>query len=498
MEILWASERAVEAAPNAGRPHETGESYDGEVTTELLKSQDVDAVLAAGRRAGAEFVEIFAEDVERRSVNLDDRRIENLASSRDRGVGIRALVGDRIGFAHTSDLSIDALVDAVETAAAAAVGGTESAPGVPDPAVVVSGNVQPVEVRPAEVPAADKVALVRAADEAARAVDDAITQVSARYAETRRRIQIANSDGVRSGDDQTRTLFSVTAIATGDAGQQTGSETIGNSVGFELFDRNDVTQLATSAANRALTKVNARPAPSGTMPVVIGPGSGGVLFHEACGHGLEADLVRKGASAFAGRVGEQVASELVTIIDDGTMADEWGRFAVDDEGQPAAHNVLIENGVLKDYMWDGLRARAEGRPSSGNGRRQSYRHLPMVRMTNTYLAPGDQTPQEIIAGVDDGVYVARLGGGQVNTASGDFVFGMTEAYMIKDGKIDEPIREGQLIGNGPKVLQMIDAVGNDFEMGPPGTCGKDGQGVPVGDGVPTLRVTEMTIGGTSA
>ncbi|MBT8240617.1 MAG: TldD/PmbA family protein, partial [Acidimicrobiia bacterium] len=181
-----------------------------------------------------------------------------------------------------------------------------------------------------------------------------------------------------------------------------------------------------------------------------------------------------------------------------TMLDEWGRYAVDDEGRPAARNVLIENGVLKDYMWDGLRARAEGRPSSGNGRRQSYRHLPMVRMTNTYLAPGHESPEEIIAGVDEGVYVARLGGGQVNTSSGDFVFGMTEAYMIKDGRIDEPIREGQLIGNGPKVLQMIDAVGNDFEMGPPGTCGKDGQGVPVGDGVPTLRVTELTIGGTSA
>ncbi|NNE95582.1 MAG: TldD/PmbA family protein [Acidimicrobiales bacterium] len=464
----------------------------------MLESDVVEAVLEAGVAAGSEFVEIFVEDVARRSVSLDDRRIENLASSRDRGVGIRAVVGDRVGFAHTSDLTLESLLAAVETAAAAAVKGIEPSPGVsadPQPAPAISPTVQ---IDPAEVPAADKVALVRAADEAARAEDDAITQVSARYAETRRRIQVANSDGVRSEDDQTRTQFSVTAVATGDAGQQTGSESIGNSVGFELFDRNDVTELARHAAQRALTKVNARPAPSGTMPVVIGPGSGGVLFHEACGHGLEADLVKKGASAFAGRVGEKVASELVTIVDDGTMPDEWGRYAVDDEGRPAARNVLIEKGVLKDYMWDGLRARAERRPSSGNGRRQSYRHLPMVRMTNTYLAPGDQTPEEIIAGVDDGVYVARLGGGQVNTSSGDFVFGMTEAYMIRDGQIAEPIREGQLIGNGPKVLQMIDAVGNDFEMGPPGTCGKDGQGVPVGDGVPTLRVTELTIGGTSA
>jgi TldD protein len=259
-----------------------------------------------------------------------------------------------------------------------------------------------------------------------------------------------------------------------------------------------VDELAVSAAARAVTKLSARPAPSGTHRVVIGPGSGGVLFHEACGHGLEADLVRKGASAFAGRVGERVASELVTLVDDATMVGEWGQFAIDDEGAPAQRNVLIEGGVLVDYLWDGNRARDAGRSSSGNGRRQSYRSLPMVRMTNTYLAAGQPDPADIIGAVDHGVYVARLGGGQVNTASGDFVFGMTEAYLIEDGQLTAPLREGQLIGNGPKVLQMIDAVGNDFEMGPPGTCGKDGQGVPVGDGVPTLSVTELTIGGTAA
>ncbi|MDH5291423.1 MAG: metallopeptidase TldD-related protein, partial [Acidimicrobiia bacterium] len=285
---------------------------------------------------------------------------------------------------------------------------------------------------------------------------------------------------------------------TGDTGLQTGHETVGLSIGFELFDRYDVEALATRAAERALTKLKAIPAPSGTLPVVIGPGSGGVLFHEACGHGLEADLVRKGASAFANRLGEQVASPLVTLIDDGTMAEEWGQFAIDDEGALARRNVLIENGVLVDYLWDGMRARQEGRAPSGNGRRMSYRHLPMVRMTNTYLAGGQTDPDDIIASVDHGVYVARLGGGQVNTASGDFVFGMVEAYLIEGGKLTAPLREGQLIGNGPRVLQLIEAVGNDFEMGPPGTCGKDGQGVPVGDGVPTLKVAELTIGGTAA
>ena len=214
------------------------------------------------------------------------------------------------------------------------------------------------------------------------------------------------------------------------------------------------------------------------MPVVIGPGGGGVLFHEACGHGLEADLVAKGASVFAGRVGERVADPRITLVDDGTMAEEWGAFAVDDEGSLAQRNVLIEDGILTDYMYDLLRSRKEGRARSGNGRRQSYKHLPMVRMTNTYVLAGPDEPDDIIAGTPDGVYVAHLGGGQVNTATGDFVFGMTEAYLIEDGQITEPIREGNLIGNGPAVLASIDAVGHDFAMGSPGMCGKDGQGVP--------------------
>jgi TldD protein len=294
-----------------------------------------------------------------------------------------------------------------------------------------------------------------------------------------------------------RTLFAVTAVATGDAGMQTGYQSLGRTVGFELFDAYDVEDLARSAAGRALTKLAARPAPSGTMPVVIGPGGGGVLFHEACGHGLEADLVGKGASVFAGRMGEQVADPRVTLVDDGTMAEEWGCFAIDDEGTPARRNVLIEEGVLTDYMWDLLRARKEGRDRSGNGRRQSYKHLPMVRMSNTYLLAGPDDPDDIVASTERGVYVAHLGGGSVNTASGDFVFGMTEAYLIEDGRITDPIREGNLIGNGPDVLRNIDAVGHDFAMGSPGMCGKDGQGVPVGDGVPTLRVSALTVGGTA-
>ncbi len=231
---------------------------------------------------------------------------------------------------------------------------------------------------------------------------------------------------------------------------------------------------------------------------MIKSGGGGVLFHEACGHGLEADLIAKSASVFRGKKGELVASPLVTLVDDGTMGDEWGAIGIDDEGHAAQRNVLIEDGILTDYMWDFLRARKEGRLSSGNGRRQSYHHLPMVRMTNTFVLNGTEEPDEIIRQTERGVYVAHLGGGQVNTATGDFVFGMTEAYMIENGELTDPLREGNLIGNGPEVLRNIDVLGNDFAMGSPGTCGKDGQGVPVGDGQPTLRVTGLTIGGTAA
>jgi TldD protein len=244
--------------------------------------------------------------------------------------------------------------------------------------------------------------------------------------------------------------------------------------------------------------LRARPAPSGSMPVVIKNGSGGVLFHEACGHGLEADLVGKGASVYRGRTGELVASPLVTLIDDGTMTAEWGAIGIDDEGHPSQRNVLIQDGVLTDYMWDYLRSRKQGHAQSGNGRRQSYQHLPMVRMTNTFVLNGPHDPDEIVRDTKHGVYVAKLGGGQVDTASGDFVFGMTEAYLIENGEITEPLRDGNLIGNGPQVLRDIDLLGNDFAMGNPGTCGKDGQGVPVGDGQPTLRVKAMTIGGTAA
>ncbi len=460
----------------------------------LLDLDLVQATLDVAMSTGAEWAEVFAEDRQAGGATFDEGRVEELSSSRDRGVGIRATVGSLTGFAHTSDLSPEGLAAAARMAAAGARNGT----GGPVTDLSGSAAASPrVEVLPSSVPKAVKVDLLKAADAAARGVDGAISQVTVRYSEGRRRILVATTDGVLAADDQIRTLFSVNCVAAGDQGLQTGRETVGYTVGFELFDQFDVEELASRAAGRAVTKLRARPAPSGEQPVVIRRGGGGVLFHEACGHGLEADLVGKGASVFKDRVGQLVASPLVTLVDDGAMGVEWGAIAIDDEGHPTQRNVLIEDGVLTDYMWDHLRSREAGRAPSGNGRRQSYAHLPMVRMTNTFVTNGEADPDDIVADTPHGVYVAQLGGGQVNTATGDFVFGMTEAYLIENGRITEPLREGNLIGNGPEVLLNIDVIGNDFEMGSPGTCGKDGQGVPVGDGQPTLRVTALTVGGTA-
>jgi TldD protein len=463
----------------------------------MIDHDVLERVLAGALRTGGELAEIYAEDKRSTSAGLDDGKVEQLTSGRDRGAGIRVVKGETTGFAHTADLSEAGLRAAAEAAAAAASQGDGGSHTVALTRTTPT-RVNDVTVLPDSVPKAAKVEILRRVDEAARGTGAAIVQVSAGYGDSRKNILIANSDGLLVEDEQVRTLLRISAVANGDTGMQTGFDSVGHTIGFELFDKIEVEEVARRAATQALTKLRARPAPSGSMPVVIKAGSGGVLFHEACGHGLEADLVGKGASVYRGRVGDQVASPLVTLIDDGTMTAEWGAIAIDDEGHRSQRNTLIEDGVLTDYMWDFLRARKENRKQSGNGRRQSYMYLPMVRMTNTFVTNGTEDPDDIIRATEHGVYVAHLGGGSVNTATGDFVFGMTEAYLIEDGEITEPLREGNLIGNGPQVLRDIDLLGNDFAMGNPGTCGKDGQGVPVGDGQPTLRVKALTIGGTAA
>ena len=468
----------------------------------MIDQDVIERTLGTALRTGAEFAEIYAEDKRSTSVGLDDGRIEQVTSGRDLGAGIRVIKGDTTGFAHTSDLSEAGLAAAAKAAADAASRG-----GGGERTVALTAAERRIvnEVReyPETISKTAKVEILQRIDEAARSAGAEVVQVSAGYADSRKRVLVANSDGLLAHDDIARVLARISVVADGDAGMQTGYQSMGHTVGWEVFDPSndlfvDVEELARDAARQALVKLNARPAPSGAMPVVIKNGSGGVLFHEACGHGLEADLIAKGASVYAGKIGELVASPLVTLVDDGTMAGEWGTLAIDDEGHATQRNVLIENGVLTDYMWDYLRSRKEARVPSGNGRRQSYMHLPMVRMTNTFVLDGTDEPDDIVAATDHGVYVAELGGGSVNTASGDFVFGMREAYLIEGGKITEPLREGNLIGNGPQVLRDIDLLGNDFAMGNPGTCGKDGQGVPVGDGQPTLRVKSLTIGGTAS
>jgi TldD protein len=463
----------------------------------VIETPVLERVLAAALRNGGDFAEVFAEDKSNSSAMLDDGRVEELASGRDRGAGIRVVSGETTGFAHTADLTVEGLLRAAKAASAVARSG-----GGGTRAVAAGSLAGSMASSPGNRPErrsgskADALELLRRADEAARASGGGISQVQAGFGSSTRRVLIANSDGLLAGDEQARTRFSVSCVALGDTGMQTGYETAARTLGFELFDEVSVEDVARTAAAQALTKLSARPAPSGELPVVLAGGSGGILFHEACGHGLEADHIAKDASVYAGKVGQLVASPLVTLIDDGTVGSEWGTFSVDDEGRPAQRNVLIEDGVLTDYLWDYLRARKEGRVSSGNGRRQSYRDLPMVRMTNTFLLPGDADAQEIVAQTPRGVYVAKLGGGQVNTTTGDFVFGMTMAYLIEDGVITEPLRDANLIGNGPEILKRIDAVATDFSM-TPGTCGKDGQSVPVGCGQATMRLTGVTIGGTA-
>ncbi|MCL5076882.1 MAG: TldD/PmbA family protein [Actinobacteria bacterium] len=461
----------------------------------MISNDLVQKVLASAVARGGEFAEIFVEDKKTSSASLDDGKVEELSSGISRGAGIRVVVGDTTGFAHTADLSESGLLKAAEAArsvALSAQGGIKAVQvGPPD-----IYSARSLTINPSQIGKREKIHLLERMDNAARSTSGSIRQVSAGYGDSYRQILVANTDGVFATDQQVRTRIAVSTIAFGDTGMQTGYETAAYTMGYEMFDDVVVEELARMAAERAVRKLSARPAPSGILPVVLKGGSGGILFHEACGHGLEADHIVKDSSVYKGKIGELVASPLITLVDDGTVNQQWGTANIDDEGKPSQRNVLIENGVLTDYMWDGLRARKSHRSSSGNGRRQSYQHLPMVRMTNTYLLEGSETPESLISNTDHGIYVARLGGGQVNTATGDFVFGMTEAYLIENGQITHPLRDANLIGNGPDVLKKIDGVASDFSI-TPGTCGKDGQSVPVGCGQATLRITGVTIGGTA-
>jgi TldD protein len=425
-------------------------------------------------------------------VSIDESRLERPQQGRERGAGVRVVDGETTYFAHVDGLGEEDLMRAA-AAAAAALRGERAEPSAL--AAAAAPSLQEIAVPPAEVPAERKAELLRAADESARSAGDAVTQVQASYVEGRRRIAVANSEGLHAADDRTRVRLGVQVVARGDGVVETGFETLGGHRGFELVD-GAAEEIALQAANKALVLLAADPAPAGAMPVVVGGGFGGVLFHEMTGHGLEADAVQKGASVYSERLGEKVAEPIVTAYDDGRLPGEWGTNAIDDEGTPTSKTAVIEEGELTSYLYDLLRAHKDGAESTGNGRRESFRHLPIPRMTNTYIAPGDAEPEAIISEVERGFYAKSFAGGQVDPATGDFVFGVSEGYLIEGGAVTKPCRGATLIGNCLEALAAIDAVGSDFEM-KTGFCGKDGQRVPVGTGQGHVRIRELTVGGTA-
>ena len=460
----------------------------------MLDDGVIKKVLAEALARGGDLAELFVEDRRSTALRLEDERVEDVSSGRDQGAGIRVISGERAAYAYTNLLTTEALVDAARTARAGLSGG----PVEPRDLRAVEGSFTAAVIRrPEDVGAADKAQALIDADGAARRKGDAVRQVTSSYSDVRQRVLIAASDGRRAEDDRTRVRLAVQVVAARDGQIATGFEAPGHSGGFELLDRFSPEELGSKAAAKALRMLEAKPSPAGEFPVVLAPGTGGVLIHEACGHGLEADTLVKEASVYAARRGDRFGSDIVTIADDATKPGSWGSFGVDDEGTPAQRTVLFDKGVLVGHMSDLRSARKIEAPPTGNGRRQSYGHLPIVRMTNTDLEPGEDDAEEIIRSIKRGVYAATFAGGEVNPATGNFVFGMSEAYMIENGEIAYPIKGASLIGNGPLVLGVIDAVASDFDR-KEGVCGKDGQRAPVTNGMPTVLLGRMTVGGTEA
>jgi TldD protein len=458
--------------------------------TELIDQELAARVLDRALANGGRFAEVFAESRAGQTLAIDEGRIESVQSGAEQGAGVRVVDGATTYFAHVDGLEPAELERAADEAASALRGGrTEPRPLTARPVTPL-----PIAVAPDSVPAARKADMLRELDERGRAMGAEIAQFTASYAEARRVVTIANSDGLFTGDDRTRTRIGAQAVARRGDKVETGAETLGAHRGFELLE-DEPALIAEQAAQKALTLLGGRPAPSGSMPVVVGGGFGGVLFHEMTGHGLEIDHIHKGASVYIGKLGEMVAQPLLNAYDDGRLPNEWGSDAIDDEGQPTQKTLVIEDGRLVSYLYDHLGAERDGVASTGNGRRESFRHLPLPRMTNTYIAPGESTPEAMIAELKNGFYAVSFGGGQVDPATGDFVFGVSEGYLIEDGKVTAPCSGATLIGNCLDALAAIDAVGDDFFV-KTGICGKGGQKVPVGTGQGHVRVGKMTVGGT--
>jgi len=452
--------------------------------------------LMSGR---VDYGDLYFQYSRHESWSLEEGQVKSGSHSIEQGVGVRAVAGEKTGFAYSDEILLPALLEAAGAARAIVQQGA----GQKVPAAFrgeASRQLYRVDDPLASLPDEDKVKLLERVEQEARAQDPRVKQVMASLASTHEVVLIARSDGMLAGDVRPLVRLNVTVIVEQNGRRESGSFGGGGRFAYGYFQQEErALQYAREAVRQALVNLEAVDAPAGTMTVVLGPGWPGILLHEAIGHGLEGDFNRKGTSAFAGRIGQRVASDQCTVVDDGTIPDRRGSLNVDDEGTTTQRTVLIENGVLKGYMQDTLNARLMGVAPTGNGRRESYSHLPMPRMTNTYMLNGKFDPDEIIGSVGKGLYAVNFGGGQVDITSGKFVFSASEAYLIEDGRITRPVKGATLIGNGPDVLTRVSMVGNDMRLDPGvGTCGKEGQSVPVGVGQPTLKIDGLTVGGTQA
>ena len=427
--------------------------------------------------------------------SLEEGQVKSGSFNIDQGVGVRAVVGDKTAFAYSDDIRLPAIREAAATVRAIAAAGQSATTRV---ASRMQGRALYVPVDPiSSLNESDKVALLHRLEDYARKIDPRVTQVIASVAGEYEVIYVTRLDGRSAADVRPLVRVSLQVIVEQDGKREQGSAGGGGRFDYAYFSDEILREYAELAVHQALINLNAKPAPAGSMTVVLGSGWPGILLHEAIGHGLEGDFNRKGSSAFSGLIGQRVAADGVTVVDDGTIADRRGSLNIDDEGTPTQRTVLIENGILRNYMQDNMNARLMGMTPTGNARRESFAHLPMPRMTNTYMLAGERDPEEIIASVKNGLYAVNFGGGQVDITSGKFVFSAAEAYMIEDGKVTYPVKGATLIGNGPDVLTRVSMIGNDMRLDPGvGTCGKEGQSVPVGVGQPTLRIDGLTVGGT--
>jgi len=463
-----------------------------------ITERDLERYLGEALSAGGDYADLYFEYVATSSISIDESIIKSANQGVSLGVGVRVISGDRTGYAYSDDLSPEKIMHAARVAAHIASGpakvekiGLEEKQG---------WNLYPVVTAPTDTELKERAALVERADRAARAYDARIFQVQAAYADSLRHVLVATSDGSISHDRQPLARLSVAVLAKANGGTpQRGYSGGGGRIALEYFQTGRTPEFfAQDAARQAVMQLAAVEAPAGEMTVVLGPGWPGILLHEAVGHGLEADFNRKGVSAFSNRIGQQVASPLCTVVDDGTIHNRRGSLNMDDEGNVTQRNVLIENGVLRGYLQDKLSSRILRSASTGSGRRESYQHIPMPRMTNTFMLPGESEPEDIIRSVPRGLYCSNFGGGQVDITSGNFVFSASESYLIEDGKLTRPVRGATLIGNGPEALKYVSMVGNDLKLDEGiGICGKEGQSVPVGVGIPTIKIDKMTVGGTA-